>query len=270
MPLFREQFMIVVSPTHPLARKNAIRSADLNGERYLNRINCEFIGVAAPIWEQHGAKCEMVYRSERDDWILAMIAAGLGFGFMPEHSITHPGIVARPLIEPEFWREVNLVTVRGRPHSPAVGALVREAMRAPWMGKPALAVAAAKGGASAAGAALHRRHPNSGALRSLRRLLARALVLLVRLLRLRVGPGDQPRAALERDVVPRPVERHDDAVAEADEEVDVRDAPQQPGEEAGERQPAELDDGALAPDGRERAGILEAERWLSSCPRGAP
>jgi DNA-binding transcriptional LysR family regulator len=82
----------------------------------------------------------MVYSSERDDWIFAMVAAGMGFAFMPEHCITHPGVVARPLVEPEFWREVNLVTVRGRPHSPAVGALVREAMRTKWMGKPAIAV----------------------------------------------------------------------------------------------------------------------------------
>jgi LysR family transcriptional regulator, hydrogen peroxide-inducible genes activator len=43
-----------------------------------------------------------------------------------------------PITEPEFWREVNLATVRGRPHSPAVGALVREAMRIRWFGKPAL------------------------------------------------------------------------------------------------------------------------------------
>ncbi len=50
-----------------------------------------------------------------------MIASGLGFGFMPRSCVTHPGVVARPLVEPEFWREVNLVTVRGRPHAPAVG-----------------------------------------------------------------------------------------------------------------------------------------------------
>lgn len=73
--------------------------------------------------------CELVYRSERDDWILAMIASGLGFGFMPSTCATHPGVAVRPLVDPEFWREVNLVIVRGRPHSPAVGALVREAMR---------------------------------------------------------------------------------------------------------------------------------------------
>src|SRR5918912_201504 len=82
--------------------------------------------------------------AERDDWVLAMIAAGLGFGFMPEHTVSHPGVVARPLIEPEWWREVHLATVRGRPHSPAVGALVREAMRVRWMGGTALAVESVK------------------------------------------------------------------------------------------------------------------------------
>ncbi len=140
VPLFREQLMIVLHPKHRLASQNAIAIKDLDGERYLNRINCEFNGYAGPIWREHGAFCKMVYRSERDDWILAMIAAGLGFGFMPEYCVNHPGVVARPAVDPEFWREVNLVTVRGRPHSPAVGAFVREAMRTRWLGQPALAV----------------------------------------------------------------------------------------------------------------------------------
>jgi LysR family transcriptional regulator, hydrogen peroxide-inducible genes activator len=155
MPLFREQFVIVTSPTHALAEKNAVLVKELDGQRYLNRINCEYNGIAGPIFRQQGADYKMVYRSERDDWIQAMAAAGLGFGFMPEHSVNYPGVVARPLIDPEFWREVNLVTVRGRPHSPAVGALVREAMRTSWMGEPALAVRQAKAkavaGAEAAG-----------------------------------------------------------------------------------------------------------------------
>jgi LysR family transcriptional regulator, hydrogen peroxide-inducible genes activator len=140
MPLFREQFMIVVAQGHRLAMRDAVACTDLDGERYLNRVNCEFNGYAGPIWRECGATIKMVYRSERDDWILAMIAAGLGFGFMPEYSVNHPGVVARRLVEPEFWREVNLVTVRGRPHSPAVGSFVREAMRTAWIGRPALAV----------------------------------------------------------------------------------------------------------------------------------
>jgi LysR family transcriptional regulator, hydrogen peroxide-inducible genes activator len=141
MPLFREQFMIVVSPDHPLASRDGITPRDLTGERYLNRINCEFNGYAGPIWREHGfAGCDTVYRSERDDWILAMVASSLGFGFMPKSCARHPMVVARPLVDPEIWREVNLMTVRGRPYSPAVGALVREAMRAQWLGQPALAL----------------------------------------------------------------------------------------------------------------------------------
>lgn len=145
MPLFREQLMIVIAQGHRLARGDAVGCADLDGEPYLNRVNCEFNGYAGPIWRERGAMVKMVCRSERDDWILAMIAAGLGFGFMPEYSVNHPGVVARRLVDPEFWREVNLVTVRGRPHSPAVGAFVREAMRSPWIGRPALAVTRASG-----------------------------------------------------------------------------------------------------------------------------
>jgi LysR family transcriptional regulator, hydrogen peroxide-inducible genes activator len=140
MPLFREQMMIVLKKDHRLASDNAIRAKDLDGLNYLNRVNCEFIGHLAPQLEEQGVSCKMVYRSERDDWILAMVAAGLGYGFMPDSCIAHPGIVARPLIDPEFWREVNLVTVRGRPHSPAVGALLREVMRANWLGQKALAM----------------------------------------------------------------------------------------------------------------------------------
>jgi LysR family transcriptional regulator, hydrogen peroxide-inducible genes activator len=139
MPLFREQMMIILNGSHSLASRNAVRVKDLDGLSYLNRVNCEFIGHLRPQMEEQGVSCKTVYRSERDDWILAMVAAGLGYGFMPESCIAHPGVVARPLVEPEFWREVNLVTVRGRPHSPAVGALVREVMQANWLGQKAIA-----------------------------------------------------------------------------------------------------------------------------------
>ena len=48
---------------------------------------------------------KVVLRSDRDDWVQAMIIAGLGFGFFPEFAVTMPGIVVNPaLIEPEFVR----------------------------------------------------------------------------------------------------------------------------------------------------------------------
>lgn len=77
-----------------------------------------------------------------------MVAAGLGFAFMPENAVKHPDVIGVPVIEPEFWRQVNLVTVRGRPHSPGVGSLVREAMRKKWFGKQAIAARMASEAAS--------------------------------------------------------------------------------------------------------------------------
>ena len=61
-----------------------------------------------------------------------MCAAGIGFGFLPEYSINHPRVVALKIVEPEFGREVNIVAVRGREHSPAVGAFLRIARSISW------------------------------------------------------------------------------------------------------------------------------------------
>ncbi|SDA84561.1 DNA-binding transcriptional regulator, LysR family [Mesorhizobium qingshengii] len=144
LPLFREQMVMAVHLTHRLANQRSVRVKDMSNESYIHRNNCEFAGYADAILSEQGVTVSPVYWSDRDDWTLAMIAAGLGFGFMPEHTAKHPGVVALPITDPEFWREVNLVTVRGRRHSPAVGALVREATQKRWFGERAKALSAAE------------------------------------------------------------------------------------------------------------------------------
>src|SRR5208282_5918624 len=139
IPLFREQMVLAVHRDHRLANTGTFPVRELDGECYIHRMNCEFAGYADHILQEKGVTCTPTYWSECDDWTLAMVAAGRGFAFMPENAARHPGVVALPVIEPEFWRKVNLVTVRGRPYSPGVGALVREAMRKKWFGSKAIA-----------------------------------------------------------------------------------------------------------------------------------
>jgi len=139
LPLFREQIVIAMNPHHRLANGASIRVKDLDGEQYIHRMNCEFAGYADPVFAAQNVRCKAAYWSERDDWTLAMVASGIGWAFMPKYSVNHLGVLGLPIVEPEFWREVNLVTVRGRPHAPPVGALVREAMRVKWFGAKALA-----------------------------------------------------------------------------------------------------------------------------------
>ena len=86
-----------------------------------------------------GIYLRKVFSSPRDDWVQGMIKAGLGLGFFPEFAVTHPDLVVRPLVEPSYSRTIYLATVRGRPHSPAVGAFVQEARRYPWPAQKAAA-----------------------------------------------------------------------------------------------------------------------------------
>ncbi len=129
IPLYREPFVIAVAKDSPFAGRDTIRVRDLDGQDYLERINCEFGEAAARIFDQQGVKDRTVYKSDRDDWILAMAAAGLGYSFIPERCAATADVVALRLVEPEIWREISLVTVRGRPYSTQLGALVREAAR---------------------------------------------------------------------------------------------------------------------------------------------
>lgn len=136
LPVFSERFVIVLPPGHRWAERNAIRVADLDGEPYVGRTNCEVFQMVTEDFARRGVTTKKVFSSPRDEWVQKMIKAGLGFGFFPEHSVTDPDLIVRPLIEPEYSRTIYLATVRGRPHSPALGAFVREARHHQW---PALA-----------------------------------------------------------------------------------------------------------------------------------
>jgi DNA-binding transcriptional LysR family regulator len=106
--------------------------ADLDGEFYLARINCEFAGVAEALCREQGANLVKSYQSEREDWILTMVAAGMGVCFLPEYTAIFPGVVACPLVSPSIARNVSFVTVAGRRWSAPVAALVRAMRRHPW------------------------------------------------------------------------------------------------------------------------------------------
>jgi DNA-binding transcriptional LysR family regulator len=132
MPLYRERFVVAFPPGHRFAKQNAVRIADMNGENYLLRINCEYRDHLGALCRERGAELKRGYRSEREDWIQIMVMAGMGVCFTPEFSPVLPGLHARPVIEPEVMREVSLVTVAGRRFSPAVAAFERAIKAYRW------------------------------------------------------------------------------------------------------------------------------------------
>lgn len=132
-PLFQERYVVAFPPGHRFESMNTIQLADLNGEDYLNRGNCEFADTMAL---HHGTVPEpalrLRYESEREDWIQSMILAGMGCAIMPEDLPIMPGLQTRELVHPAVSREVSLVSVAGRCFSPAVRAVMSLAERFDW------------------------------------------------------------------------------------------------------------------------------------------
>jgi DNA-binding transcriptional LysR family regulator len=131
-PIYTERFGLAFAAGHRFEQRNTLHLTDVEGEPYLSRINCEYRGHIGELCNDRGVEITVAYRSEREDWIMAMIAAGMGVCFAPEFSISHPGVRHRPVAEPEIVREVSLASVSGRVPSPAVAAFATAVRNYDW------------------------------------------------------------------------------------------------------------------------------------------
>lgn len=130
--LYEERFTLACGSMHPLAELESVRFRDLDGEIYLQRINCEYRDRLADILQTQGVSILRSHRSEREDWIQSMVIAGMGVCFLPEFSATLPSLVQIPVCDPSVKRQVCLVTVAGRHCSAPVDAFVAALTRYPW------------------------------------------------------------------------------------------------------------------------------------------
>jgi LysR family hydrogen peroxide-inducible transcriptional activator len=130
--LYSERFVVACSAGHRFATKINVPMAELEGEFYFNRINCEFADVLGDMVRAQGITLMRSYRSERDDWILTMIAAGLGVCFLPEYTASFPGVIGCPVTSPSVARQVCMVTVGGRRVSSPLKAFVQAVQGYSW------------------------------------------------------------------------------------------------------------------------------------------
>ena len=141
--LYSERFMIACAVGHPFQGQDAVAMRDLDGQPYLLRTNCEFRDVLSERVRATGARLAESFRSEREDWILKRVAAGMGVCLLPEFSAAQPGLVTRPVVSPSIARDVCLVTVSGRRPSAPLARFSRATKEHDWSGDGATAEPAA-------------------------------------------------------------------------------------------------------------------------------
>lgn len=131
-PVYTEGYVVVFPRGHRFERFKHIRLEDVHGESYVDRLACELRETVMALCAQRRVELYANYRSEREDWIEAMVACGLGFAFMPRYSVRHDGVLSRPLSDPPVQRTILLADVRGRKRSPAAQAFAQQLAAHSW------------------------------------------------------------------------------------------------------------------------------------------
>jgi DNA-binding transcriptional LysR family regulator len=137
--LYQERFVLAFPTGHRFSQFAAVPIAEIDGEIYLRRVNCEYWDYLANICSERGVRVRIAYSSEREDWIQNLVAGGLGICFIPEYSAVLPGLRVRPVSEPDVTRDVCLVIVAGRRFSPAVLTFVDAVRSFGWTEAPSKA-----------------------------------------------------------------------------------------------------------------------------------
>jgi DNA-binding transcriptional LysR family regulator len=135
-PLYRERYVVAFPPGHRFESMETIRVVDLAGESYLSRLNCEYYDFLDTLCRERQVELKDAYRSEQEDWIQSMVLAGMGVSFVPEFLPVPPGIQTRPIVQPEVVREVVMLTVAGRPFTPALAGFHQAIRRYDWPNAP--------------------------------------------------------------------------------------------------------------------------------------
>ena len=132
MPAYKERFGLAFPVGHPFEQRTTLHVTDVRDHTYLSRVNCEYRDYLFELCSEFGVGFHRGFRSEREDWILTMVAAGMGICFLPEYSAIHPGIRYRQVANPNVVRTVSVVTVAGRALPPAALAFIEETCTYDW------------------------------------------------------------------------------------------------------------------------------------------
>lgn len=83
VPLFTEPYVLVVGSRHRFSKRASIRLSDLEAEPFISRVHCETFRQTTELMSQLKIKVRVVYRTEQDDRVLGLVAAGLATALMP-------------------------------------------------------------------------------------------------------------------------------------------------------------------------------------------
>ncbi|WP_374410890.1 LysR family transcriptional regulator [Novosphingobium colocasiae] len=82
--LFEEGYALALWADHPRAAEAVVQGEDLAADTMIVRRHCEALGETSRHFTERGVRPRFSYRSNNDERVLALVAAGLGITIMPD------------------------------------------------------------------------------------------------------------------------------------------------------------------------------------------
>jgi DNA-binding transcriptional LysR family regulator len=132
LPLFEEQFGLVVSRTHRLAGRDTADFEDLASETLLINTGCEMVGELSACLEANGILETAAHQVATQEDLLALVKADLGVAIIPIGAMETDGLCRITLKQLNLVRSVSVYTVAGRQRAIACGTLLNMLQAADW------------------------------------------------------------------------------------------------------------------------------------------
>lgn len=133
--LFEERMVVAFADGHRFGEVDSVAFSELKDENYLDRLHCEFRREFIVRARDADIAFNVVFSSEREDWIQYMVMQGMGVSIMPETGIVLPGVQCRPLRDVHVRRTVELVLPKTAMETGLLADMQRAAATWDWRGR---------------------------------------------------------------------------------------------------------------------------------------
>lgn len=130
--LFEEAMVIAFPEDHEFSQRDSIPLNEITKQDYVDRLHCEFRVEVNELFKDQDLELEVVFRSEREDWIQSLVRDGIGVTCLPKYSLLRPELDHRPIIDPILSRKVDFVVAEQAEIAPALSTLAEWVANYDW------------------------------------------------------------------------------------------------------------------------------------------
>ena len=130
--LFDEQMGVAFPEGHEFGKLGVIPLRLIAEQRYVDRLHCEFRRDFADFFSDEKLQLDIVFRSEREDWIQTMIHDGIGVSVIPRFSVLHPELEFRAIVDPVLSRKIEFAVSDKGTKATSLGVFMNHVSNQDW------------------------------------------------------------------------------------------------------------------------------------------